>query len=147
MAGSVALVTPTSAARGSSPPRRPDDGSGSAPLRWAVRLLAVEAVAAGLVAIFLTYLAIAGESANRGDAFALVGYVAVVGAVLAGLGYALARRKPRARAPAIVLQLLAVMSAVLMIGAGLFWIAVPVMALGVLVTTLLLAPATTAALT
>jgi hypothetical protein len=38
------------------------------------------------------------------------------------------------------------MSAVLMIGAGLFWIAVPVMALGVLVTTLLLAPATTAAL-
>src|SRR5690606_41096867 len=40
------------------------------------------------------------------DAFALTGFVVLAGAALAGVAAALARAKVRARAPAIVLQLL-----------------------------------------
>lgn len=117
-------------------------------LRWAVGLLVVEAVAAGLVAVFLVYQGIVDERANLSDALAVAGFAMVVAAVLAGLALALSRRKPRARAPAIVLQLLAVMFALSTLTAGgSGWIAVPAGALGIAVATLLLTPATTGALT
>jgi peptidoglycan/LPS O-acetylase OafA/YrhL len=117
------------------------------PLRWAVRLLVLEAVIAGGLAIFLVYQAIAHDAASVTDAFALTGFVLLIGVALAGLSSALNRRKPRARAPAIVLQLLAVMTAVVIAGAGLIWVAVPAAALGVVTASLLLAPSTGSALT
>lgn len=132
MPGSVAPVTSTSVV----PP----------PLRWAVRLLVLEAVIAGGIAIFLGYQGIAHEAASLTDALALTGFVVVIGAALAGLAAALHRRKPRARAPAIVLQLLAVMTAVVISGAGLFWLAVPVALLGVVTASLLVTPSSSAAL-
>ena len=59
----------------------------------------------------------------------------------------LAKGKARARAPAIVLQLLAVMTAVVITGAGMVWLAIPLALLGVLVASLLLTPAAGGALT
>lgn len=111
-----------------------------------MRLLILEAAAAGVLAVFLVYQALVHEVTNVADAFALTGFVVLAGAALAGVAAALARAKVRARAPAIVLQLLTVMTAVVIAGAGVFWLAVPLGLLGILVTTLLLAPATSGAL-
>jgi hypothetical protein len=116
------------------------------PLRWAVWLLVVEAIAAGLVAVFLVYQGLADEAANLGDAVAVAGFAAVIGAALAGLAFALSRRKPRARAPAIVLQLLAVMFAYALLTSGVGWLGLPIGVLGIAVATLLLAPSTTVGL-
>jgi hypothetical protein len=132
------------ASRGASP-----DPSGAAltgPLRWAVWLLFVEAVGGGLVGLLLLYQGIAGEAADQGNAFALAGFVAVVAAILAGLGLALARRKPRARAPAIVLQLLSVMIGLALLTSGGGLVGIPIAVLGVVVATLLLTPSTHTAL-
>lgn len=109
-------------------------------LRWAVRLLVVEAIAAGLVAVLLGYQGVAGEAAQRSDAFALAGFVALIAATLAGLAAALHRRKPRARAPAIVLQLLAVMLGIVLLTGGAVVLGAPLVLLGVAVATLLFAP-------
>jgi hypothetical protein len=117
------------------------------PLLWAVRLLVVEAVGAGLVTVFLVYQGIADEATNLGDAVAVAGFAAVIAAALAGLALALAARKPRARAPAIVLQLLAVMFAYALLTSGVGWLGAPIGLLGIVVATLLLAPGTTGALT
>jgi hypothetical protein len=118
-----------------------------APLRWAVWLLVVEAIGAGLAAVFTAYQGFADEAANLGDALAVAGFALVLGAVLAGLALALSRRKPRARAPAIVLQLLAVMFALAVLTSGVGWLGLPIGVLGIAVATLLLAPTTTEALT
>lgn len=117
-----------------------------ATLRWAVRLLWVEVAAVATAVLYLLYQDLTGTATDLADALALTGFVAVGGAALAGLAVALARRKARARAPAIVLQLIAVMTGYLMIGAGQLWLGAPIGVLGVAVTTLLVAPATSAVL-
>lgn len=116
------------------------------PLRWAVWLLVLEAVVAGLVALALGYQAVSARPDNLAGAVAVAGYVALLAAALGGLAAGLHRRKPRARAPAIVLQLLTVMLAVAFGTSGLLWLAVPVAALGIVVATLLFAPSTHATL-
>lgn len=115
-------------------------------LSWAVRLLVVEAVAVGVLALVLGYQAVASRPANLGGAIAVAVYVALGAAALGGLATALRRRKARARAPAIVLQLLLVMLAVVLITSGLAPVAVPVALLGMTVATLLFAPSTHTAL-
>jgi hypothetical protein len=117
------------------------------PLRWAARLLVGEAVVVAIVVAVLAYrwLRVAGaEPVGTGG---VIGYAAVMVAALAGVAAALARRKPRARAPAIVLQLLGVVVAYYFATAGLLWVSLLVAAVALLVITLLLMPATTAALT
>lgn len=116
------------------------------PLRGAVWLLGAEALAAAAVAGLLVYQAVTGEPADVGAALSLAGFTVVVAAGLAGLAVALARRKARARAPAIVLQLMAVMLAVVMITGGATGFGLPIGVLGVAVATLLLAPSTSTAL-
>lgn len=88
------------------------------PLRTAVWLLAAEAVATAGLAGLLGYQAVAGTPADVGAALSLAGFTAMVAAGLVGLAVALARRKARARAPAIVLQLLAVMLAIVLVTGG-----------------------------
>lgn len=116
------------------------------PLRWAVGLLAAEAVGVAAVAGLLTYQGLAGEPADLGAALSLAGFTALIAAALAGLAVALARRKPRARAPAIVLQLLAVMVALALATSGGPGLGLPLAGLAVVVATLLLAPSTSQAL-
>jgi hypothetical protein len=117
------------------------------PLRVAVWLLAGEAVLAGGLTGLLVYDAFTLEVASLTDALAVAGFAALVAATLGGLALALARRKPRARAPAIVLQLFGVVVAYFLTTAGLVWLTLPVGALALLVITLLLTPSTHAALT
>jgi hypothetical protein len=116
------------------------------PLRWAVWLLATEALAAGALAGRLVYQAVAGQPADLGAALSLAGFTALIGAALAGLAVALRRRQPRARAPAIVLQLLTVMLATVLITGGAPGLGIPLLLAGVAVATLLLAPSTDSAL-
>lgn len=118
-----------------------------APLRWAVRLLALESAAVAVVAVLLAYEAVTAEAADPVGALAVVVFALLMAGALAGLALALTRRKPRARAPAIVLQLLTVVVAYYLTVAGLLWLSLPVAALALLVITLLLAPTTSAALT
>jgi hypothetical protein len=109
-------------------------------LRWAVRLLVVEAIAVGLMAALIGYGGLTGVAAERSDALTVAGFVALVAVALAGLAAALHRRKPRARAPAIVLQLLLVMLGVVVLTGGAVWLGAPFVLLGVVVATLLFAP-------
>lgn len=117
-----------------------------APLRWAVRLLVAEAVVGASVTGLLVYEGVTAEVASLADALAFAGFTALIAAALAGLAFALSRRQPRARAPAIVLQLFGVVVAYFLVTAGLGWFSLPVAAAALSVITLLLAPATSAAL-
>lgn len=90
--------------------------------------------------MLLGYQSLVAEAASRVDAIALTGFVLLLAVALSGLALALARRKARARAPAVVLQLFAVMAGVISLTGGLAWWALPVIALGVVVTTVLFHP-------
>lgn len=116
-------------------------------LRWAVWLLGLEAAVVVLAAGYLLYAGLTSESEALAAVLALPAYVLVMGAALAGVCAALAHRRPRARAPAIVLQLLGVVVAYFFTTAGLVWLSVPVAGVALLVITLLLTPGTNQALT
>ncbi|MGK5742596.1 hypothetical protein [Micromonospora sp. URMC 103] len=116
-------------------------------LRWAVRLLRGEAVALGLVAIWLIWADLTAETTVGLTSALLVTAFAVAGAAaLWALGGALARCRAGARAPSIVLQLMLLPIGWYMIQGGLGWLGVPLMALGVGVSALLVSPATNRAL-
>jgi hypothetical protein len=120
--------------------------SDPATLRWAVRLLRAEAVALGLVAVWLIWSDLTARTADLTSAL-LVTAFAVGGAVaLWALGGALVRRKAAARAPAIVLQLMLLPVGWYMIQGGLAWLGLPLMLLGLGVTGLLVSAPTNRAL-
>ncbi|MER7890567.1 hypothetical protein AB0C04_10785 [Micromonospora sp. NPDC048909] len=116
-------------------------------LRWAVRLLRAEAVAVGLIAVWLLWADLTADT-TAGLTSALLVTVFTVGAAAAlwALGGALARCRAGARAPAIVLQLMLLPIGWYMIQGGLGWLGVPLMALGLGVSALLLSPPTNRAL-
>lgn len=114
-------------------------------LSWAVRLLRAEAVALGLVAAWLVYEDLTAEALDLTSAVLVTVFAAAGALALWALGTALARRRAAARAPAIVLQLMLLPIGWYMIQGGLGWLGVPLMALGVAVCALLLAPASTRA--
>lgn len=117
-----------------------------ATLRWAVWLVLAEATAVALVAGYLLYEDLTATSTDAGRALALTGYAAVMAAVLALLGVNLGRRRAWSRAPAIALQLITLPIAYYMIRGGLPWLGLPVGAIALTVTGLLLAPPTREAL-
>ncbi|EEP71516.1 hypothetical protein MCAG_01843 [Micromonospora sp. ATCC 39149] len=115
-------------------------------LRWAVRLLRAEAAALGLVAVWLVWADLTATTTDLPSAL-LVTAFALGGAVaLWALGGALDRHRAGARAPAIVLQLMLLPVGWYMIQGGLGWLGVPLMALGLGVSALLVSPPTTRAL-
>ncbi|WFE42173.1 hypothetical protein [Micromonospora sp. WMMD998] len=116
------------------------------PLRAAVLLLRAEAVALGLVALWLIWSDLTAERTDLTSAL-LVTVFAVAGAVaLWALGGALSRRRTGARAPAIVLQLMLLPIGWYMLTGGLGWLGLPLMALGLGVVGLLLSGPTNRAL-
>ncbi|MER7440664.1 hypothetical protein [Micromonospora avicenniae] len=116
-------------------------------LRWAVWLLRGEAVAVGLIALWLVWADLTTDTTVGLTSALLVTAFAVAGAVaLWALGGALHRRRAGARAPAIVLQLMLLPIGWYMIQGGMGWLGVPLMALGVGVSVLLVAPASNRAL-
>lgn len=117
-----------------------------ATLRWAIRLLYVEATTLALVAGLLLYETFTVAEVHRGSAAAFTGFTALVAAALAYLGRSLYRRQPRARAPAIALQLFMLPTAYYMVSGGLAWLGLPVGALALVVIWLLIASSTREAL-
>ncbi|SCL41270.1 hypothetical protein GA0074692_6231 [Micromonospora pallida] len=115
-------------------------------LSWAARLLWGEAVALGLVAVWLAYENLTADAFDLASAVLITVFAAGGALALWALGTALARRRAGARAPAIVLQLMLLPVGWYMIQGGLGWLGVPLMVLGVGVCALLLAPASTRAL-
>ncbi|GIJ78235.1 hypothetical protein SAMN05443287_103219 [Micromonospora phaseoli] len=115
-------------------------------LRWAVRLLWGQAVAVGLVAAWLVFADLTAEATDLTSALMVTAFAIGVAVALWALGNALSRRRAGARAPAIVLQLMLLPIGWFMIQGGLGWLGVPLIALGVGVTWLLVSPPTTRAL-
>ncbi|OKI68843.1 hypothetical protein [Micromonospora sp. CB01531] len=117
-----------------------------APLRWAVHLLRAEAVALGLVAAWLVWSDLTAPATDLTSALLVTVFAIGGAAALWALGGALVRRKAGARAPAIVLQLMLLPVGWYMIQGGLGWLGLPLMALGVGVTGLLVSSPTNRAL-
>ncbi|TDC37301.1 hypothetical protein [Micromonospora sp. KC213] len=115
-------------------------------LRWAVRLLRGEAAALALLAGWLIWADLTATRTDLVSALLVTGFAIGTTAALWALGGALARRRAGARAPAIVLQLMLLPIGWFMVQAGLGWLGVPLMVLGVGVCALLLSPPTTRAL-
>jgi hypothetical protein len=116
------------------------------PLRVAVTVLAVQAVALGGLALFLVYSDIAGDPSKVSIAIGVTAFTALYAALLGLIARSLARRKAGARGPAIALQLLLLAPAYFMITGGLpvpGWI---LLIAGVAVVGCLMTPATAHAL-
>jgi len=112
------------------------------PLRWAVRLLRGEAVALGLLAAYLVYRDLTATAVDLVSALFLTGFVVGAAAALWGLSVALERRRVAARAPTIVLQLMLLPIGYYMVQGGLVWLGIPLAALGLLVSGLLVSAPT-----
>lgn len=115
-------------------------------LRWAVRLLRAEAVAVGLVAAWLLWADLTATTTDLTSALLVTAFAIGAAAALWALGGALTRRRAGARAPAIVLQLMLLPIGWFMIQGGMGWLGVPLIALGLGVTALLVSTPTTRAL-
>jgi hypothetical protein len=115
-------------------------------LRWAVRLLWGEAVAVGLIAAWLVWADLTATTTDLTSALLVTAFAVGAAAALWALGGALAGRRAGARAPAIVLQLMLLPIGWFMVQGGVGWLGVPLMALGLGVTALLVSTPTTRAL-
>ncbi|MFV2111904.1 hypothetical protein ACFHW0_06115 [Micromonospora sp. LOL_025] len=115
-------------------------------LRWAVRLLRAEAVAVGLVAAWLLWADLTATTTDLTSALLVTAFAIGAAAALWALGGALTRRKAGARAPAIVLQLMLLPIGWFMVQGGMAWLGVPLVALGLGTTALLVSTPTTRAL-
>jgi hypothetical protein len=111
-----------------------------------VRLLAVEAVALTGLAIYVAWAALAKSSTSKQGAGALLALIIIGVLIVGGLSRALSNLKTWARGPAIVLELLLLPIGYTMISAGLAYVGIPVMLVGLFGAGLLLAPATRVAL-
>jgi hypothetical protein len=111
-----------------------------------VWLLGAEAVALGLLALFLVYETLTATAMDLVNALFVTAFAMAGTAVLWTLAVALGRRRSAARAPAMVLQLLLLPIGYYMLQGGLGWLGSPLIVLGLLVCGLLLSPATNRAL-
>jgi hypothetical protein len=132
----------------------PEPGGTDAPDRRSPGLfrlaLAVFAVEAGLVWLYVGYLGFADLTQAAGDtrrAALVTAYFGGYALAYAAVGRALWRRRAWARAPAIVLQLLLAALGYVMIGGGAPALGVPVLVVALFGAGLLLAPASREALT
>lgn len=123
-----------------------DSGPVPATLHWAVRLLRAEAVALGLVAVWLIWSDLTAPAHDLVSALLVTAFALAGAAALWVLGGALARRRAGGRAPAIVLQLMLLPIGWYMIQGGLGWLGLPLMVLGLGVVGLLVSAPTNHAL-
>ena len=122
--------------------------SNSAPttLRWAVRLLGVEAAALAVVTLWLIYeLATTTATRVRG-AVLVTDYAGLMASLFALMGWALHHRRAWARGPAIGLEMLLIPIGYYMTMGGVAWLGLPVIAFGLVGAGMLLAPSTRATL-
>jgi hypothetical protein len=117
-----------------------------ATLRWAVHLLLGEAGLLAAVTAYLIYQDVTATATSLDVAIALTVFAALGAVAVLALARALARRSGGARGPAIVVQMLLLVTAYYMLQGGLLWLGVPVLTLGLTTGVLLVTPATTRAL-
>jgi hypothetical protein len=125
-------------------PEASDPGAGPLPptLTWAIRLLYGEAAVVGIIALYLGYQTIAGGASDLRAALFVTLYAVAMAAVLGGLAYALSRRRPWARGPAVALQLMLLPIGYYLTIGGLPWLGVPVGLIGLVAGGLLVTPST-----
>jgi len=115
-------------------------------LRWAVWLLGAEAAGLLGVVVFLIIADAGASGPSLQGGIVVTVYAALMATVLAGLSWALSRRKAWARGPAIVLQLLMLPIGYYMATGGVVLPGLVLIAVGLAGAGALLAPATRAAL-
>jgi hypothetical protein len=115
-------------------------------LRWAIWLLFAEGAGLVALAVFLVVVAFTGTSQSATSAVALVIFTLLMAVFLAGLGYALTRRRRWARGPALVLQLLLLPIGYSNVTSGIKALGIVMIVIGLAGCATLLAPATSAAL-
>ncbi|MFI7246963.1 hypothetical protein [Micromonospora chalcea] len=115
-------------------------------LRAAVLLLRAEAVALGLIAVWLIWSDLTAPKTDLISALWVTAFAVGGAAALWALGGALSRRRAGARAPAIVLQLMLLPVGWFMIEGGMGWLGLPLIAFGIGMVGLLVSGPTNRAL-
>ncbi|MCW2583653.1 MAG: conserved rane protein of unknown function, partial [Klenkia sp.] len=113
-----------------SAPGRPRDTAAAPPaLRRAALLVALEALAALVIAVVVLFLTLTSTADSTGRALAEVAYALTAAAALGFCAWGLGRAAPWARGPVVVLQLLLGLTGyVTAFESGLPFIGVPVLA-------------------
>jgi peptidoglycan/LPS O-acetylase OafA/YrhL len=115
-------------------------------LRWAIRLLVVQAFAVAVATCLVVYAAFTQTASSLGTALSTVAIPLGLTVLLALLAWQLHRRRSWARGAAIVLQLVMVLTGSTLVTSGLPWFGVPAVAVALAGAALLLAPSSREAL-
>jgi hypothetical protein len=115
-------------------------------LSWAVRLLAIECVAVAAAAVFVAWEVATATATSKQSGVAFLAFVVIYAFIVGGLARALSNLKAWARGPAIVVEMLMIPIGYYMATAGLAYVGIPVMLIGLFGAGLLLAPPTRVAL-
>ncbi|GAA1841361.1 hypothetical protein [Asanoa iriomotensis] len=115
-------------------------------LRAAVWLLFAEAAGMVVLTAYLAYEVLTADAVDTTSALLLTAFAAFGALVLFLIGRALGQGRAGARGPAIVLQLMLCAVGYYMIQGGLAWLGVLLIALGLLLCGLMLAPPSSRAL-
>jgi glucose-6-phosphate-specific signal transduction histidine kinase len=115
-------------------------------LRWAIRLLCLQALGVAVVTCAVVYAAFTQRAVTLATSLSTIAVPLALTVLLAVLAWQLYRRRPWARGAAIVLQLLVVLSGATLISSGVPWAGVPVILVALTGAVLLLAPSSREAL-
>lgn len=115
-------------------------------LRWAIRLLVLQAFAGVVATCLVVYAAFTQTANSLGTALSTVAIPLGLTALLALVAWQLNRRRSWARGAAIVLQLIMVLTGSTLVTSGLPWLGVPAVAVALAGAALLLAPSSREAL-
>jgi hypothetical protein len=122
------------------------DSPAPASLVWAVRLLLLQAAGLAALAAYLVIRLLTAERTLIGVAVALIVMVALAAAAVVVVARSLGRRRPGARGPAVVVQLMVIAAGGFLLQTGPAWAGLLLIALGLLVGLLIVLPSSTRAL-
>jgi hypothetical protein len=122
------------------------DTAAPATLVWAVRLLLLQAAGLAALTIWLVVRLLTADEVLVGVAVSLIVMVALGAAAVVVVARSLGRRRPAARGPAILVQLLVIASGGFLLQTGPGWLGLILMALGLLIGLLIILPSSTRAL-
>jgi hypothetical protein len=126
---------------------KPDSATPApATLVWAVRLLLLQAAGMAALTVYLVVRLLTASEVIVGVASALIVTAALAAVVIAVVARSLSRRAHGARGPAIVVQLFVIATGGFLVQTEPVWLGLLLMAFGIAVGVLVVAPASTRAL-